>query len=251
VQDLVQHSQSVSYTTAWSLKAVFRLASPYFSTNPADWPLESKRIELLESLPPPVFGHEEIELKNFYEQSLVIYNERYRVPLANCLRYEDPSIHLDEIHPLISPLLRCQSPDGWEAVKGGKALSRLIDALKGRTAIDGRGASPEACAAWSVFEPLWQSYIYERPSLQRILDPYWVIINIFGVIPPPGLAAAIASYPVPGSNAPPLLPGLLGNPYIIPFATAADARRFIGYIQSSCEGLNAFLTGNVIPPVLY
>jgi alpha-L-arabinofuranosidase len=54
-----------------------------------------------------------------------------------------------------------------------------------------------------------------------------------------------------GSRAPALLPPHPGNNFVIPFATAQDARQFIEYIQGQCPGVTAFLTGNIDAPVVY
>jgi hypothetical protein len=78
-----------------------------------------------------------------------------------------------------------------------------------------------------------------------------VIINIIGVAPPAGLGIAMAAYPPVGSSAPALLRPHPGNNFVIPFATAQDARQFIEYIQGQCPGVTAFLTGNIVAPVVY
>ena len=81
------------------------------------------------------------------------------------------------------------------------------------------------------------------------MDPYWVIFDIIGVVAPPELNAAIAAYPLPGGNVPPLNSGLNNCPYYIPFGTFGDARHFAGYIQGAC-GIHCWVSSNSTnPPV--
>ena len=85
-----------------------------------------------------------------------------------------------------------------------------------------------------------------------MMDPYWVLIDVVGVVPPPQLDTAIAAYPIPGAAdvLPPLNPGINNCPYYIPFATAVNARHFAGYIQGSC-GLHCWISISNIHPPLY
>jgi hypothetical protein len=250
-----------SCLSCWTKAEVARIIEPFLDKHPALWAMDSKRIELLERRLYPKMKRTDVNYKksiHFFEYSLTEYNQHYRYPSVGCLRRDEPCIHLNDIYPLIQPLLECSSSAQWEVLQiltaNGEevsALDRVITFLKGRTAIDGRGVTGEADEAWWKFVPLWENYVVSRPWLQRILDPYWVTINIIGVAPSPGLEEAIAAYPPVGSNAPALLPPHPGNNFVIPFGTAQDARQFIGFLQGQCPGVTAFLTGNIVAPVIY
>jgi hypothetical protein len=152
VDDLRDDSKSC--LSSWTKEEVVRIIEPFFDKPPAIWAMDSKRIELLERRLYPKIPKNDTNSKKckyFFEHSLVEYNQHYRYPLAGCLRRDEPCVHLNEIYPLIQPLLECSSSAQWEGLKISSehgeevsALERVITFLQGRTAIDGRGVAGEA-----------------------------------------------------------------------------------------------------------
>ncbi len=132
-----------------------------------------------------------------------------------------------------------------------RTVGPVVELLRGRSSLDGRGASAAADGAWWDFTDRWAAFLVENPRWQRQMDPYWVVLDVLGAPAPMACLPAIASFPPAGSPAPPLTPGLNGNAYFRAFATVGDARQFMGWMQARCPGLRMWLTGNINAPVYY
>ena len=95
----------------------------------------------------------------------------------------------------------------------------------------------------------WEAFVYKNPAILRQVDPFYVILDVFGAPPPAALAGAIAAFPPAGSAFSGPGPGLNGSPYILPFARLEHATNFVGYIQHACPGLRAWVTKNIVAPL--
>jgi hypothetical protein len=221
--------------------------APLMTLDPKDWPIRSERIDLLDR---KYIAEDTIAgkaLKDFLERDLVVYNESFRYPAKGCLRTDSPAVHVDILNPLLTPLMDAPSSKWSEA-----AVEALVKELAGRSEIICVDATPGAVDNWFDFLTMWEPYVHAHPDIARRLDPFYVIIDVFGVVAPATLAPAIASYPPVGSTAPALTPGLNGSAYVIPFAALGDARHFVGFIQGRVNGLRAWITsGNITPPARF
>jgi hypothetical protein len=227
--------------------SVLRLIGPFLDAPPEEWPLESRRVDVINQLEwSPAFSSKNTEkVTLFFEASLPIYMEKYRFVEPDCLRRDEPCVHIDVIYDAIKDMTGISSHH-WR----DQQISNCVEVLRGRSSIDGRGASSEALEAWFEFSPQWESFLKENPKYLRMMDPYWVMIDVLGVMPHPKLADAIAAYPPQDSNLPQLMPGMNGSPYYYPFATHQAASHFAGYIGGAC-GLRCWVTSSSTNPPVY
>lgn len=91
----------------------------------------------------------------------------------------------------------------------------------------------------------------ENPKIRREVDPYFVIIDVLGVVANAAIAPSIANFPPTKSPANPPGAPVNGNVHLLPFESQADARQFIGWIQRAVPGLRCWLTNNIAAPVYY
>lgn len=220
-----------------------RLISPLQHLELQDWPLESNRVNIITQLEFDV-ENLECDMRLFFEKTLPLYLSDFQFCAKDCLRRDQPSVHISEICKAIQGLV------GVPIVKWPEeCIERCVATLRGRSSIDARGARGEDIDSWFQFAPTWLKFVSDNPRILRIMDPFWVVINVVGTAPTANLLAAIAAYPLVGSTAPPLNAGLDGCPYYIPFASHPDARHFAGYIKGAC-GLHSWVTStNCNPPV--
>jgi hypothetical protein len=222
------------------------LVAPFLAFSPDEWPIESKRVDIITQLEIedylPVLS---ADIKHFFSDSLPEYLTKYKSVAEDCIRRDEPTVHVNKIYSTIKL---------WYHLEiyqlSDQQINECISILQGRISIDGRGAEQGALDAWFEFAPKWQRFLDENPKYARIMDPFWVVINVLGVVPPPNLNAAIAAYPLAGSQAPHLHPGLNGSNYYFGFGSQADARHFAGYV-SRTSGINCWETSTSTNPPIY
>jgi hypothetical protein len=233
-----------NYSLPWSVHDFRRIIQPLIKRHPSEWPLASCRVDLLTSRPPPdstLLEKDEVEL---VEKTIITYQTKYLRPPRGCLLRGDASkVHVNDVFKVIKVLMPFSTSSEWSE----HDVTRIVMTLRGKSMVDGRNAEEGAIAAWFAFLELWVPYVTERPKLQRILDPFFVIVDV-GQRVPATLAATIASYPPDGSPQAAPLP-LDGSNFVFSCATHAYALHFAGFIYGR-EGLRCWVTqGNIAPPI--
>ncbi len=245
IEDLVKFAKAHENDSlaSWSAAAVSRIIAPLLNLPPEHWPLQSKRVELLGIL--PVDDEDSTpENQNFIEGPLAEYIERWENVGDNCLWQADVTYSINHILNVVAPMVHKAAKD-WTHSE----IESAVQVLGGGPSIEAAGASSEEMRDWEIFAEKWETFVYNTPAILRRVDPFYVILDVFGAAPPAALAGAIAAFPPPGSAFPGPGPGLNGCPYILPFARLEHASYFVGHIQHACPGLHAWVTRNVVAPL--
>lgn len=162
----------------------------------------------------------------------------------NCLWQANVTYSMKTILDVVAPMIHKASKDWTDS-----EIESAVQVLGGGPSIEAAGASNEEMSDWGIFVEKWETFVYQNPAILRRVDPFYVIIDVFGAPPPAALAGAVAAFPPAGSAFPGPGPGLNGSPYILPFARLEYASYFVGHIQNSCPGLRAWVTRNVMAPI--
>jgi hypothetical protein len=244
VEDLAQFARA-NPNGSWSRNDIERIVSPLLLRAPQDWPTCSCRVALLDKLTTDVNALPR-RLKKFLDGPLEEYHLKWRRPKNDCLHRANLTLNLDDLVPVIGPMSN-KDISLWTPAE----IESAVALLEGAPSLDAGGSTSEARSTWWRFEEKWQSFLCENPAIMRRVDPVWVIINVMGVVPPAGLAAAIAAFPPLGSPSPRPGPGLNGCPYMLPFPTIEDATCFVGYLYRAVPGIRAWITRNIAAPAYY
>jgi hypothetical protein len=245
IQDLVKFAEAHENDslTSWSAAAVSRIIAPLLNLPPEHWPLQSRRVELL-GMRPVDDEDSTPEIHNFIEGPLAEYVEKWENVGDNCLWQADVTYSIKHILTVVAPMVHKATKD-WTHSE----IESATKVLGGGPSIEAAGASSEEMTDWEIFAEKWETFVYQNPAILRRVDPFYVIINVFGAPPPAALAGAIAAFPPAGSAFPGPGPGLNGCPYILPFGRLEHANYFVGHIQNACPGLHAWVTRNAFAPL--
>ncbi len=118
VADLVEfadraHSSGIDVTATWPAEAVTRIISPLLHRSPKDWPCESRRIELLETL---LVDEDSIpkSAQSFMQGPLIEYDANWRVPSSVCLCQSHVTHSLNSVYPVMKPMVDKPSSEWTE-----------------------------------------------------------------------------------------------------------------------------------------
>jgi hypothetical protein len=112
-------------------------------------------------------------------------------------------LHIDD--PALQGVI-ARFPGPHKAWQKRDVVRVAVPVLRNRMCFWLRGASPESCAAWSVFFPKWEDYLAEHADVMALIDPFYVHFAIPPGGAPVGFAAAVVA-DVREAAAAVLLPG--------------------------------------------
>ena len=172
IKDLIKDADP---SLPWNVHDFRRIAEPLLKRHPSEWPLASCRVDLLTSRPPPdstLLQNGEVD---FVQKKVITYQTKYLRPPRDCLLPGDASkVHVNDVFKVIKVLMPFTTSSEWSA----HDVAHVVKTLRGKSMVDGRNAEEGAIPAWFSFLELWVPYVTERPKLQRILDPFLVVIDI-------------------------------------------------------------------------
>ncbi len=168
IQDLVQfadaHGQDSLAT--WSSAAVSRIIAPLLNLSPENWPLKSKRVELLGIF--PVNDEDSTpENQNFIDGPLAEYIDKWENASGNCLWQAGVTYSLKHIISVVASMTRKPAKD-WTHSE----IESAVKLLGGGPSIDAAGSSSEELREWEVFLDKWEPFVYENPAILRRVDPF-------------------------------------------------------------------------------
>lgn len=236
----------------WTSEECVRILQPFMKLPPAKWPVASERIRFFEMAAVP--SDATTAVRDFVVEReppsepgpLQAYNEKYRD--CSCLLRSHETLYPLEVAEQLRPLADKRVQD-WSKAEIGVAVALL----KGAPSVDfakkqGVATVKDGEDVWTRFVDKWEVFLAENPRVKREVDPFLVIIDVFGATPAmvADVNAARAAYPPggrgPSSPLPPLSASLNGRDFIFPFQDRQHAQHFIGWMQGRIGGLRCWLT---------
>ena len=84
---------------------------PFLDLDPQDWPIESKRIDIITQLvidDPLPNGRFAPKVMKFFTDDLPCYVDKYQHVQSDCLRNNEPCVKISEVYEVIKDLVNIQ-----------------------------------------------------------------------------------------------------------------------------------------------